>query len=153
MKNISLLLILLSLNTLAFAQPNKTKAADEKALRYLKEVEWPKSYREQDTVLLDKILADEFQGIDAAGEVSTKKLEMAYIQKNKPTYASFHYNITRLEVFENGTAIVSGIGTIKGTNEKGAYEMTYHSSNVFIKRKNQWKAINSHISGVKQITL
>ena len=31
-----------------------------KTLRFLKEVEWPQAYREQDTVLLDRILGDDF---------------------------------------------------------------------------------------------
>lgn len=119
-------------------------------LRHIKEVEWPASYRMQDTLLLDKILADEFQSIDAAGEVSNKKLELEYIKNNKPTYSSFNYKITRLEIFENNTAIISGTGTLKGSNEKGDYVMTYQSSNVFIKRKNHWKAISSHVSGIKK---
>ena len=34
---------------------------DRETLTYLKEVEWPKAYREQDTVLLDRILNDDFE--------------------------------------------------------------------------------------------
>lgn len=124
---------------------------DKKTLRYLKEVEWPKAYREQDTLLLDRILADEFQVIEASGEVSNKKLEIAYIKKNKPTYDSFQYIIQRLEVFKNGVAVISGMGKVKGKNEKGEYETTYLSSNHLIKQKNQWKAISSHVSNVKTI--
>lgn len=120
------------------------------ALRHLKEVEWPKAYREQDTVLLNRILADEFQSIDAEGTVSLKKDELDYIRKNKPRYTSFSFRITRLDVFENATAIVSGTGTIKGKDEKGNWELTYQSSNVFIKRANQWKAIGSHVSGLRR---
>ena len=36
-------------------------------LRYLKEVIWPKAYREQDTLLLDKILDESFELIDGSG--------------------------------------------------------------------------------------
>lgn len=153
MRKFFALIILLSGGSFSFAQNIMSREADEKALRYLKEVEWPKSYYEQDTLLLDRILADEFQSIDASGEVSNKKLEMNYVKKNKPSYSSFTFKILRLDLFENGTAVVSGTGVIKGKNDKGGYEMTYQSSNIFIKRKNQWKAISSHVSGVKQLQL
>jgi hypothetical protein len=124
-------------------------ADDREKLTHLKEVLWPKAYREQDTVLLDNILADEFQMIDDAGEWSNKKLELDYIKKNKPTYDSFRFEITRLDIFENGTAVVAGTGHIKGSDEKGPYYMQYQSSNILIKRSGNWKAISSHVSGIK----
>lgn len=122
-------------------------AQDEKTLRHLKEVEWPKAYREQDTALLDRILADEFKMIGSDGIRSSKKEELAYIKTHKPSYESFKFNIDRLEVFENKTAIVSGIGVIKYKDSIGPYEIHYSSSNVLIKRDGNWKAISSHTSG------
>lgn len=124
---------------------------DKETLRYLKEVEWPKSYREQDQKLLDRILADEYQRIDADGAVSTKAEEMAYIKTNKPSYESFRFEIKRLEIFENGTAIVAGTGHIRGKDKDGAYYVVYQSSNILIKRGELWKAIASHVSGVKRM--
>lgn len=129
----------------------QTQADDEKVLRYLKEVEWPKAYREQDTVLLDRILADEFKMIGSDGEWSSKKEELAYIRKNKPSYKSFKFNIKRLDIFENNTAIVSGTGVIQSKDDKGDYEYIYQSSNVLIKRNGIWKAIASHTSGDKVV--
>src|SRR4030095_15136472 len=84
------------------------QSSDEETLRHIKEVEWPKAYREQDTVLLDKILAEEFKMISSDGEYSTKKEQIQYIKTHKPHYTSFKFEIKRLEIFENGTAIVSG---------------------------------------------
>lgn len=125
------------------------KRADEEALRYLKEVEWPKAYREQDAALLSRILADEFQRIGSDGEYSTKKDEMEYIKTNKPSYISFKFNIKRLEIFGNGTAIVAGTGIVKNRDKDGEFEMTYQSTNILIKRNGIWKAIASHTSGNK----
>lgn len=126
------------------------RAEDEKALRQLKEVDWPKAYREQDTTLLDRILADEFQMVDADGNWSTKAEEIDYIRKNRPSYDSFRFVIRRLEIFENGTAVVAGTGIIHGKDEKGLYKIEYQSSNILIKRGDLWKAIASHVSGVKR---
>jgi ketosteroid isomerase-like protein len=142
-----ILIILLVTSVQCLAQDLLT---DKQKLRYLKEVEWPKAYREQDTVLLDRILAKEFQLIDASGEVTNKKDELAYIRKHKPGYSSFVFTIERLDIFENGTAVVSGTGLVKGTEKDKPYELTYRSSNVLIKRDGRWRAVSSHVSGVSR---
>ena len=145
MKSISILCFI-AIATLSFGQ----KTDDENTLKYLKEVEWPKAYYEQDTVLLDRILADEFQMIDAAGGWYSKRDELDYIKEHKPSYDSFHFEIKRLEIFENNTAVVAGTGHIKGKDDGGKYSMTYQSSNILIKRGELWKAISSHVSGIKK---
>ena len=147
------IVLIISLATIStYAPAQQTPAnTDEQKLRHLKEVEWPKAYREQDTVLLDRILADEFKMIDSDGGYYTKRDELNYIKKNKPTYTSFSFEIKRLEIFENNTAVVSGTGTIKNKDAQGPYTMTYQSSNVLIKRGGQWKAISSHTSGDKVV--
>ncbi|HEY3405200.1 MAG TPA: nuclear transport factor 2 family protein [Ohtaekwangia sp.] len=131
----------------------KNKESDEAVLRNLKQVEWPKAYREQDTVLLDRILADEFQLIDSDGEASGKKDQLDYIKQHKPTYLSFEFRIERLDIFENNTAVVSGTGTIRNKDKKGEYNLIYKSSNVLIKRNGIWKAISSHTSGDKIVRI
>lgn len=124
--------------------------ADEVTLRHLKEVLWPKAYAAQDVALLDSILADEFRLIDADGNWSTKRDELEYIRDHKPAYDSLVFAVRRLEIFENGTAIVAGEGTVRGTDREGAYVMTYQSTNVLIKRDGTWQAVSSHVSGVKR---
>lgn len=123
--------------------------ADEIYLRNLKENLWPKAYQTQDTVLLDQILHDQFQMIDADGLWSTKQDELKYIKANKPIYDSFRFEIKRLEIFDGQTAVISGVGHVKGKGKGGPYYFTYHSSNVLIKTDEKWCAINSHLSGVK----
>ncbi|MEO1258633.1 MAG: nuclear transport factor 2 family protein [Bacteroidota bacterium] len=142
-----LILLLCFLATPVFTQEFKS---DIEQLTYLKEVEWPRAYREQDTVLLDRILADEFQMIDASGTTYTKTDELEYIKNHQPDYESFRFEIKRLEVFENKTAVVSGIGHIVNKDEHGDFKMTYASSNILIKRGKLWKAISSHVSGIKK---
>jgi hypothetical protein len=122
---------------------------DETALRQIKEVDWPKAYREQDPELLDRILADEFQMIDADGAWASKAEELEYVRKHKPSYDSFRFVIKRLEIFENDSAVVAGTGFI--TDRRGADHVVteYQSTNIFIKRDGRWQAIASHVSGVK----
>jgi len=128
-----------------------SSAGDEATLRQLKEVLWPKAYAEQDVALLDSILADEFRLIDADGNWFTKGDELNYIRNNPPGYDSLVFKVKRLEVFENGTAIVAGEGTVHGKDAAGPYVSTYQSTNVLIKRDGRWRAISSHVSGVKRV--
>lgn len=127
------------------------KAGDEAALRQLKEELWPRAYREGDVALLERILAKEFQMIDAEGGWSTREQELEHVAKNRPTYKAFRFEIRRLEVFENATAVVAGRGVVTGpaSNPDGAFE--YQSSNILIKRDGRWQAIASHVSGVRTI--
>ncbi len=101
-------------DTVALLSPD-----DEAKLRYLKEVEWPKAYREQDTVLLDRILGEDFQMINDSGGWYTKQDELAWIKEHATQHDSFYYEIKRLEVLPNGTAIICGTG----------HMINFHSSN------------------------
>ncbi len=114
---------------------------DEATLRHFKTVLWPKAYREQDVELLDRLLHDSFEMISANGERSTKQDELEYIRNNAWTAASFEFRIERLDIYDGSTAIISGQG-ITDT-------YTYRSSNILIKVNGQWRAIASHVSGVK----
>lgn len=140
-------LVMLAL-LMAVSASSYAESDDEVALRHLKEELWPKAYREQDVALLDSILAEEFRLIDAQGNWSTKSDELEYISQNAPGYDSLVFTIRRLDVFENG--IVAGQGNMTGSDADGAYTMTYQSTNVLIKRDGRWKAIASHVSGIKR---
>lgn len=144
--------------TLLFAQTKTSSVAsatqatsDEAVLRELKEVLWPRAYFEQDTKLLDRILADEFQRIDGAGNWFSKAGELERVAKNRPTYDTLVFKIRRLEILENGTAVVAGTGTIRGKDDNGAYVAEYQSTNILIKRNGVWRAIASHVSGYKRL--
>ncbi|MGI9550892.1 MAG: nuclear transport factor 2 family protein [Aurantibacter sp.] len=129
---------------------NKEKVLDDtdrEKLTYLKEVEWPKAYREQDTVLLDRILGEDFQMIDNSGKWYTKADELEWIKKNATQNDSFHYEIKRLDILPNGTALICGTGHIVNDSTKSIYQ----SSNILIKRGGVWKAVSSHVSGHKEL--
>jgi len=120
---------------------------DKVTLTYLKEVEWPKAYAEQDTVLLDRILGEDFEMIDQAGNRYSKKDELNWIKENATDNDSFSYEIKRFEILENGTAVICGTGHIL----KDSVKSIYQSSNVLVKREGTWKAVLSHVSGFKNL--
>ena len=124
---------------------------DSKAIENVIMVQSPKAYDEQDTALLNQILHDKFQLTDDEGSRFSKEDEMEYASKYGPSYDSYVYEIEKMNLFENGTAYVSGKGTIKGINVAGqAYVTTYKTSDVLIKESGNWRVISSHVSGVKE---
>ena len=129
---------------LAFAEPR----SDEAALRHLKQQIWPRAYRENDVDLLDRILHERFVLIDAAGQSTSKAEELAMLPDYRWTHDEFAYDVDHLEIFEDQTAVVSGIGQASGASESGDYCLRYRSSNVLIKQDGTWKAVLSHVSGV-----
>lgn len=120
---------------------------EKQRLRQLKEVDWPKAYREQDTVLLDKILGEDFQMITNVGTWSDKAEQLEIIKEAPMGHDSFRFEIKRLEVLDNGTAIVAGTGHIMNDSIKTIYQ----SSNVLVLRNGEWKAVLSHVSGVQNV--
>ena len=58
---------------------------DEAKLIHLKKVQWPEAYREQDTVLLNSLLAKEFQMIDAKGNWEAISSYVSRIKKEAIT--------------------------------------------------------------------
>lgn len=123
---------------------------DREALKELMTLSWPKAYADQDTALLDQLLHEKFQLVDDQGETFGKKDELTYVKKYGPSYDSFVFEITRLDLFDNGTAVVTGMGTLTGSDADGNYVTTYRSSNVLVKEEGRWQSINNHVSGVKE---
>ena len=119
----------------------------KKELRYLKEVEWPKAYAQQDTQLLDRILGEDFWLVGNSGTWDSKADELQWIKANKAENDSFYYEIRRLDVLENGTAVIAGSGHVFNDGK----ESVYQSSNVLVRREGKWKAILSHVSGYKTL--
>ena len=147
----SLLVVLVFIISCARAPDSQSSVEvteqDMESLRYLKEVEWPKAYREQDTVLLNRILGEDFQMVDGAGNWTNKEDELAWIKENASAPDSFYYDIKRLEALENGTVLICGTGHIFNDSTHTVYQ----SSNILIKRNEVWKAVASHVSGIKEL--
>ena len=143
----AVLLAVLVVSSPVLAEETRT---DEEILREIKEVLWPLAYAEQDVELLGTILADEFQMVDAEGNWSDRAGELAWVKINKPGYDSLAFVMKRLDIFENGTAVIGGTGVVSGHTEKGPYNLEFQSTNVMIKRDGRWQAIASHVSGIKK---
>ncbi len=116
-------------------------ADDYETLRNIKTVLWQQAYRTQDDELLDRLLHDSFEMIDADGNRSTKEKELEYIRNNKWDPGTFEYQIERLQIYQGAFAVIDGTGV--------AENYTYKSSNFLVKEDGVWRAIASHVSGFR----
>ncbi len=132
----------------AHASSEKTmQDSDIKYLTHLKQNVWPTIYKKSDVAGLDELTHPNFVIVDNQGNTTSKTEELSFLKTYTWPHDEFEYDIQRLNIFENKTAIVAGQGKASGKNEKGDYCFTYISTNVLIKIKGRWKAIQSHVSG------
>ena len=136
MRIIPVTLVLIFLSSAALAD-------DYDVLRHFKTVLWPQAYRTQDVELLDRLLHNSFEMIDADGNRSTKQQELEYVRNNKWDPGSFEYRIERLQIYQGSFAVIDGTGV--------AEKYTYKSSNFLVKEDGAWRAIASHVSGYKPV--
>lgn len=140
------LILVLAVSSLAAPAPVH---ADEAELRQLKETTWPRAYRERDVELLDRILDADFVLVSADGSWSTKADELAGLPFRTWPHDSFEFEIKRLDLYNDTTAIISGEGRATGMDAGKRYCLRYQSSNVLIRRDVGWRAVLSHVSGVE----
>lgn len=126
--------------------------SDADALRRLKTVDWPRAYQTQDLALLDRILADDFYVVRGDGSWSSKRDELEWLRHNAPSYDSLVFNITRLDIYPNGTAIVAGTGHVHSRVDARPSISAYESTNVLTRdASGQWRAVASHTSGSRAL--
>lgn len=122
--------------------PAAAAGDDEATLRHFKTVLWPQAYRTQDVELLDTLLHDSFEVIDANGKRSSKQQEIDEIRAAPWNPGSFEYRIERLQIYDGRFAVIAGVGV--------AERYTYVSSNYLVKIDGRWQAIGSHVSGYRR---
>lgn len=138
-----LLLLWVVLIPQSMAQSGSNESlSDEETLKHIKLELWPKAYRHGDVALLDRVLHDTFEMIDADGNRSNKQKELDFVKNNDWDPGEFEFRIERLEIYDDKFAVVDGTGEATGYR--------YKSSNFFIKENNEWKAIASHVSGYQE---
>lgn len=152
-----IVLILLTVVQISCSSSNESKTLstlngdDEGIIKNLKQTLYTKAYSARDTSLLDEILHDSFVLVDDNGDTYTKQDELSYIKNYESSFTEYTFEVERIDLFDNGTAIVFGKGIMKGETSDGAYIATHKSSDSMIKDANgSWSIIASHVSGVKE---
>ncbi len=122
-------------------------ADDKTELKHMKEVLWPKAYREHDAELLGMILHPTFQMVDSRGNWSSRAKELADLPSYAWPHDDFAYDINRLDIYDD-MAVIAGEGRAHGITDGERYCLRYQSTNILIKAEDRWQAVSSHVSGV-----
>lgn len=153
MKHLAVFLLFLGLiscnnkNHLEKVSAGSHTIQDSLSLIQIIQNDWPLAYKEQDTLLIEQILADNFTVIFSSGLWSDKQGEISWIAENETTTDSLIRDIKRFEFLGNNTAIIAGTGHVYNNGNHSSYEFT----DVFIKNEGVWRATASHVSGVKDV--
>lgn len=148
MKQVLLLLSLLPLTNSLFAQTKNSKDSAEQTLIQM-EFDWSQADVKKDAATLNRIMADDWMGIDFEGTVMTKADVMRDLHSDATATESTELREVKVRIFGN-TGIVSGTdiekSQYKGQDSSGAYIWT----DVFVLRNGRWQAVSSQSTKLAQ---
>lgn len=135
-------------------------AKQGRAERELMQLErnWSAAYLKHDTATVERILADEFVGIDGRGIVTGKAQEMEEAEAPKPGAPAPPFDVldeyvTDLKVRLYGdTAVVNGRTVEKIRNRGKESEIQYRRTTVWVKRRGRWRCVSFHGSRIVEPT-
>jgi hypothetical protein len=134
---VALSLLLASL----FAQTKTGKDSAEQILIKM-ELDWSEADVKKDAAVLNRILAEDWMGIDFQGTVMKKADVMRDLRSDATATESTELREIKVRIFGN-TALVSGTeiekSQYKGKDSSGAYVWT----DVFVFRNGRWQAVSS----------
>jgi ketosteroid isomerase-like protein len=140
----------------ARAQSPAPPSADARTDQHLMQLErdWSAAVYRHDTATVDKILYDDFVGIDGRGIVTTRADEIEEARGPKPAappppFTVVSEVVTDMKVRLYGeVAVVNGrvIQKVKSGERDG--EIQYRRTTVWVKRADSWKCVSFHGSRI-----
>ena len=153
MKRTAIAVVLIATSSMAESQAKKETSLS-RAERGVKEVElkYSEAIKQQDTVALNEILADDFVAISSRGEVRTKRQETDDIKGSSDfQLVGFELDDLKVRVFRD-TAVVTGRSTLriiyKGQNNTSQFRYT----RVYTRRKSGWQVVAQQLTRTSQVT-
>lgn len=139
MKTILLFSMTLLFVTSLTAQSQKHLTTQQAAEQYIRdsESEWAESVASGDTKAVERILAEDFVGVDPKGN-SYKKAQMISDTRTAPKYfASNHIDFVTVR-FYGDTAVAQGSESwVRQNGERGRFVWT----DTWIRRRGQWQIV------------
>lgn len=124
-----------------FGAAQADTASVQKSLMQM-ERDWGQASATNDTATIDKLVADDWVGIDFEGRSITKAGAIADMKSGSTKTESYEIGPMKVRVFGN-TAVVTGSdtekSTFKGKDSSGRYVWT----DVWVMRDGRWRAVAS----------
>jgi len=106
------------------------------------ERDWVQASLKKDTAVMEKMLADDWAGIDFSGKTVTKAQAIADLKSGAAATQSVDLGDMKVRVFGN-TAVVTGSDTEKSTYKGKDSSGKYVWTDVFANRNGRWQAVAS----------
>jgi ketosteroid isomerase-like protein len=135
----------------------KSDAQIEQELMQL-EHDWSAAYLKHDIATIDRMLADDFVGIDGRGIMTNKAAEIEDAKGPKPgdpqpSFLVLDDSITDMKVRLYGnTAVVNGRSIEKVKVKEKELEIQYRRTTVWVKRQGRWQCVSFHGSRIIEPT-
>jgi ketosteroid isomerase-like protein len=134
-------LMLLAASTAFSADARTGKNSAEQALIQL-ENDWSQADLDRDPAALNRILAEDWIGIDFEGRVQNKQQALQGIRSGSGSLESTVLRNMKVRVYGN-TAVVTGTDTEKGEYHGKDSSGRYVWTDVFVRRNGRWRAVSS----------
>ena len=128
--------------------PKNESVTDEHILIQL-EKDWNQAITAKDYKLLDRIMGNDWVGIDFQGMAVTKAESIAEIKAGNSSNEFVELGDMQVRVFDN-TAVVIGTDTEKSVYHGKDSSGRYAFMDVFVKRDGRWQAVASQSTKLKK---
>ena len=129
--------------------PVKAEVASAEQTLIQLERDWNQALLHKDNKAIDKIMAEDWTGIDFRGMTITRAESMAELQKGESGNQSVVLGEMKVRVFGD-TAVVIGSDTEKSTYHGKDSSGQYAWTDVFVKRGGRWLAVASQSTKIEK---
>lgn len=145
---LSLALLAAPLSALAQTPAPAAKSADVVALEALNS-EWLTAYRTRDAAALDRVLADDFEGIYQGGRIMKKADVLALATNPARSFEAVAWEDVRVVVIGD-VAVLRARARMSGKAADGPFSSINDFADVYVRRVGTWKAISAHVVRVAE---
>jgi len=132
----------------AIPAQTKTESMEQELIKL--ENEWGEAVVKRDTASFDRIIADDYTGInDGSVFAPTKAQYIEYVKSSKEEMLSFVADEWKVRVYGDAAVVMARV-TIK--MRSAGKEMTYQSrfTDTWVKRAGRWQCVAGHNSTIAQ---
>jgi len=113
------------------------------------ERKWAAAALKSDAAAVEDMLADSWSSINAEGKVVTRAQSLDKMKKSKLTKSEV--SELKVRMVGNNTAVVTGVWTGAGTDEKGQkFDTTERWTDVFANQGGKWRCVASQNTAIKK---
>ena len=150
MKALVLTLVVLAspLPALAQAPSSPAKSADVVALEALNS-DWLTAYKTRGAKALDRVLADDFEGIYQGGRIMKKADVLALATNPARSFDAVAWEDVRIVVIGD-VAVLRARARMSGKAADGPFSSINDFADVYVRSGGTWKAISAHVVRVAE---